>query len=408
MFLISDILNVVCKFRTTTRASFPPTEKNCWCFLKKKKDGRKTHTHKSPSFLKHTTNNLKMPFTQFLDKYSDNLAIQYAIIFALLLGVFKLTVFSLKFASLIYDIFLAPATDFSKYGAASGKWAVVTGASDGIGKEYAFQLAKKGFSIVLVSRTQSKLELIATEIESKYKVNTKIVAFDASTDDEENYLKLEKAVFDLPVTILINNVGQSHSIPVPFLKTEKKELKDIITINTTATLRITQIVAPIIVSTVENPYPKQLRGLILTMGSFGGLLPTPYLATYSGSKSFLQAWSAALAGELQADHVDVELVISYLVASAMSKIKRTSLSIPNPKQFVTSTLNGVGRRNGAQERFATSTPYWTHALMHFAIDNTVGVYSKIANKLNLQMHQSIRQRALKKAARLAAAAEKKD
>ena len=91
----------------------------------------------------------------------------------------------------------------------------------------------------------------------------------------------------------------------------------------------------------------------------------------------MQAWSAALAGELQADHVDVELVISYLVASAMSKIKRTSLSIPNPKQFVTSTLNGVGRRNGAQERFATSTPYWTHALMHFAIDNTVGVYSKL-------------------------------
>ena len=83
-----------------------------------------------------------MPFTQFLDKYSDNLAIQYAIIFALLLGVFKLTVFSLKFASLIRYI-LAPATDFSKYGAASGKWAVVTGASDGIGKEYAFQLAKR-------------------------------------------------------------------------------------------------------------------------------------------------------------------------------------------------------------------------------------------------------------------------
>ena len=88
--------------------------------------------------------------------------------------------------------------------------------------------------------------MIATEIESKYKVNTKIVAFDASTDDEENYLKLEKAVFDLPVTILINNVGQSHSIPVPFLKTEKKELKDIITINTTATLRITQIVAQLL------------------------------------------------------------------------------------------------------------------------------------------------------------------
>ncbi|EMG48821.1 hypothetical protein SBY92_004127 [Candida maltosa Xu316] len=348
-----------------------------------------------------------MSFTQFFDNYSDNLIVQYSLIFALLVGVFHLTIFLLKFGSLVYDLFIAAPVNFSKYGAGSGKWAVVTGASDGIGKEYALQLAKKGLSIVLVSRTQSKLELIAKEIETAYKVNTKIVAFDASTDDEENYLKLEKAVFDLPVTVLINNVGQSHSIPVPFLETEKKELQDIITINNIATLKITQIIAPRIVSTVNNANnQKNTRGLILTMGSFGGLLPTPYLATYSGSKAFLQSWSAALAGELAADNVDVELVISYLVTSAMSKIKRSSSTIPNPKQFVSSTLKGIGRRNGAQERYATSTPYWTHALMHFGIDSTVGVYSKFANKLNLQMHQSIRQRALKKAARLAA--EKKD
>lgn len=349
-----------------------------------------------------------MSFTQFFNTYSDNQLVQIGLIFALLIGVLNLTIFLLKFGSLIYDLFLAPAVDFSKYGAGNGKWAVVTGASDGIGKEYALQLAKKGLSIVLVSRTQSKLELIAKEIETTYKVNTKIVAFDASTDDEENYLTLEKAIFDLPITVLINNVGQSHSIPVPFLETTKKELKDIITINNTATLRITQIVAPVIVSTVERSPQKSLRGLILTMGSFGGLLPTPYLATYSGSKSFLQSWSSALAGELAGDNVDVELVISYLVTSAMSKIKRSSVTIPNPKQFVRSTLSSVGRRGGAQERYATSTPYWSHALMEFGIESTVGVYSKIANKLNLQMHQSIRHRALKKAARLAAAAAEKN
>lgn len=347
-----------------------------------------------------------MSFTQFFNTYSDNQLVQIGLIFALLVGVFHLTIFLLKFGSLAYDLFIARPVDFTKYGAGNGKWAVVTGASDGIGKEYALQLAKKGFSIVLVSRTQSKLELIATEIESSFKVNTKIVAFDASTDEEENYFALEKAVFDLPVTVLINNVGQSHSIPVPFLETTKKELKDIITINNTATLRITQIVAPAIVSTIENNQRTSLRGLILTMGSFGGLLPTPYLATYSGSKAFLQSWSAALAGELAADNIDVELVISYLVTSAMSKIKRSSAIIPNPKQFVKSTLASVGRRGGAQDRFATMTPYWSHALMQFGIDSTVGVYSRIANKLNLQMHQSIRQRALKKAARLAA--EKKD
>ena len=323
----------------------------------------------------------------------------------MLVGVFKLTVFILSVTSLLVDLFVLPATNLKTYGAKKGKWAVITGASDGIGKEYAFQLASKGFNVVLVSRTQAKLETLASEIEAKYKVETKVVAFDASTDAEDNYKSLGDAISGLPVTVLINNVGQSHSIPVPFLETENKELQDIITINVTATLKITQTVAPVIAETVSKE-KKKVRGLILTMGSFGGLLPTPYLATYSGSKSFLQAWSAALAGELQSQGVDVELVISYLVTSAMSKIRRASLSIPSPKNFVRATLNGIGRRNGAQERYATSTPYWAHALMHFGIDQTVGVYSKLANSLNLNMHKSIRARALKKAARLAA--EKKD
>ncbi|EGW34062.1 uncharacterized protein SPAPADRAFT_59486 [Spathaspora passalidarum NRRL Y-27907] len=346
-----------------------------------------------------------MSVEDLLSSLSGNRVVYYALYGALLFGVLKLTILGLSFGSMIFGLFILPPVNFKKYGAKQGKWAVVTGASDGIGKEYAFQLAKKGLNIVLVSRTQSKLELIATEIESKYKVQTKIVAFDASTDDDANYISLRNVVSELPITVLVNNVGQSHSIPVPFLETDEKELNDIITINNTATLKITQVVAPLIVSTIKKE-KKKVRGLILTMGSFGGLLPTPYLATYSGSKAFLQAWSNALAGELKPQGVDVELVISYLVTSAMSKIRRTSATIPNPKQFVAATLRGVGRRNGAQERFATNTPYWSHAIMHFAIANTVGVYSKVANSLNFSMHQAIRKRALKKAERLAA--EKKD
>lgn len=344
-----------------------------------------------------------MSICQFISSFSDCKLANGLLIGCLLVGVVKVTTLSLSFASLIFDLFLLPKTSYSKYGAKSGKWAVVTGASDGIGKEYALQLAAKGFNIVLVSRTQSKLELISTDIETKYKVQTKIVAFDASTDEDINYAKIRKAIEDIPVTVLINNVGQSHSIPVPFLETEEKELQDIITINNTVTLKITQVVATAIKQTTAGD--KKVKGLILTMGSFGGLLPTPYLATYSGSKAFLQQWSNALSGELAASNIDVELVISYLVTSAMSKIKYASATIPNPKNFVRSALNGVGRRNGAQERFGTSTPYWSHAIMHFAIHNSVGVYSKIANTLNFNMHKSIRTRALKKAARLA---KKKD
>lgn len=317
----------------------------------------------------------------------------------LAIGLFKLTTWVLSYGSLVLQAWVLPKVSLNKYGAKDNTWAVVTGASDGLGKEYAFQLAKRGFNIVLVSRTQSKLELVATEVEAKYKVSTKVVAFDASTDSPENYQLLAESLSGLPITVLINNVGQSHSIPVPFLETTAEEMSQIITLNNIVTLKITQLIAPLIKSTVADK--KGLRGLILTMGSFSGLVPTPYLAVYSGSKAFLQNWSSALAGELKSDGIDVELVISYLVASAMSKIKRTSFTIPSPKAFVASVLNSIGRRVGSQERFATMTPYPSHALMHWWIENTVGVYSKLTNRLNLDMHKDIRRRALKKAERLA-------
>ena len=314
-------------------------------------------------------------------------------------GVLKFTTFFLRLCSLLFDLFILPPISYKKYGAKKGVYCVVTGASDGIGKEYAKQMAARGFNLVLISRTLSKLETLKTEIETEHHVKVEILAIDIATDASSNYEKIKELCKDLPITVLINNVGQSHSIPVPFLETEETELRNIITINNTATLLITQIIAPIIVKSVKEN--KSSRGLILTMGSFGGLIPTPLLATYSGSKAFLQQWSNSLAGELAADKIDVELVLSYLVTSAMSKIRKTSMLIPNPKQFVKATLRNVGRRCGAQERFATITPYWSHAIYEFIIEEVFGVYSKIVNSINYSFHKSIRIRALKKAARLA-------
>jgi len=200
---------------------------------------------------------------------------------------------------------------------------------------------------------------------------------------------LAEIVSGLDVAVLVNNVGQSHDIPTPFLLTDKKEMNDIITINILGTLRVTQIVAPGMVS--------RKRGLILTMGSFGGLLPTPLLATYSGSKAFLQHWSTALNEELRTKGVEVQFVVSYLVVSAMSKIRRPSLTIPTPKVFVRSVLSKIGVGiGGGVGMAATMTPYWAHALMQWGIETTVGIGSRFALKQNRAMHESIRVRALKK------------
>jgi 17beta-estradiol 17-dehydrogenase / very-long-chain 3-oxoacyl-CoA reductase len=247
---------------------------------------------------------------------------------------------------------------------------------------------------VLISRTESKLQTLATEIETKYvgsQIKVKILAMDFARNDDGDYAKLKALVDSLDVGVLVNNVGQSHSIPVPFILTPKDEVKEIITINCVATLKVTQIVAPGMV--------QRKRGLILTMGSFGGLGPTPLLATYSGSKAFLQQWSTALGGELKGTGVDVELVLSYLVTSAMSKIRKTSMAIPNPRNFVKAVLSKVGRSGGAQTMAYTSTPFWAHAIMQWWIENTFGFGSYFVIGQNRTMHESIRKRALKKAER---------
>lgn len=213
---------------------------------------------------------------------------------------------------------------------------------------------------------------------------------DFAKDNDSDYERLAQLVAGLDVGILLNNVGQSHSIPVPFLQTPRDELQNIVTINCLGTLKATQVVAPILV--------RRKRGLILTMGSFAGWMPTPYLATYSGSKAFLQHWSSSLAAELKPQGVDVELVLSYLVTTAMSKVRRASLLIPGPKPFVKSTLGKVGL-GGIQQIAHTYTPYWSHALFLWIVENTVGSGSKFAIWYNMKMHIDIRNRALRKAAR---------
>jgi 17beta-estradiol 17-dehydrogenase / very-long-chain 3-oxoacyl-CoA reductase len=268
---------------------------------------------------------------------------------------------------------------------------VVTGASDGLGKEFATQLAAKGFNLVLVSRTQSKLDALAAELQAKYSgLETKILAMDYSKDNDADYEKLAKLLSGLDVGILINNVGQSHSIPVSFLQTAGDELQNIVTINCLGTLKTTKVVAPLLV--------QRKKGLILTMGSFAGVMPTPYLATYSGSKAFLQHGSSSVAAELKPQGVDVEFVISYLVTTAMSKIRRTSLLIPSPKPFVRAVFSKIGL-GGAEPFTNTYTPWWSHALFKWVVENTVGATSGFTIKKNLDMHVDIRNRALRKAAR---------
>ncbi|KAL8735203.1 MAG: hypothetical protein Q9166_001079 [cf. Caloplaca sp. 2 TL-2023] len=294
---------------------------------------------------------------------------------------------------LLLSLFVLPGKSLRTFGSPSS-YAIITGASDGLGKEFALQLSRTPFNLLLISRTSSKLDTLASSIRSSNpNILVKTLAFDFSTVNDasssSSLQPLKTVIEELEdIAILINNVGKSHDIPVPFIQTDEKEIRDIININCLSTLLTTSLVAPLMV--------RQKRGLILTMGSFGGLLPTPLLATYSGSKAFLQQWSTALGSELQPCGVAVELVQSYLVTSAMSKIRRSSLMVPSAKGFVRSVLGSVGRTRGAQGWGWTSTPYWTHAVMQWGLGGLAGMNDRWVVGVNKGMHEGIRRRALRK------------
>jgi len=246
--------------------------------------------------------------------------------------------------------------------------------------------------MILVSRTQAKLMALVSQIKSDFpNLSVETLSIDFSKASDEDYSRLAKVIEGKQISILINNVGQSHSIPVPFTETPSDEMANIININCLATLRVTQVVLPAMI-------PNK-RGLILTMGSFGGLTPTPLLATYSGSKAFLQQWSNALASELEPKGITVHFVHSYLVTSAMSKIRRSNWQVPSEKAFVKSVLAKIGRRGGSIGYAYSGSPFWSHALLATVITGVLGPMNKILLSINRKMHVDIRRRALKKAER---------
>ncbi|KAG6837808.1 hypothetical protein H0H93_016176 [Arthromyces matolae] len=219
-------------------------------------------------------------------------------------------------------------------------------------------------------------------------VSTEYHSIDFSKGDDAAYQALFDVLSDRDVGVLVNNVGKSHSMPVYFSETPKDEMTDIVAINVNATLRVTHSILPGMI--------RRKRGLILNIGSFAGAIPSPMLATYSGTKAFLATFTSALAEEVRAHNITVEHVNTYFVVSKLSKIRKSSALIPEPAPFVRSVLSKIGLACGAaySGRPGTSTPYWSHALLDFSM-TVIGLPNLFISYTH-NLHKSIRKRALKK------------
>ncbi|KAM6495251.1 hypothetical protein JOM56_009874 [Amanita muscaria] len=226
----------------------------------------------------------------------------------LVIGALRISLSTFRLASVLLQTFVLPGNDLKEFGARQGAWAVITGASDGIGKEFSLQLAKAGFNIFLVARNKTTLESVASEIRNKYlTVSTRAHTIDFSLDDDAAYSALASALQSIDIGVLVNNVGTGQSIPACFFDVPLEVIKSMVSVNVNGTLRATYIVLP--------GMTQRKRGLILNIGSFAGAVPTPLGATYAGTKAFMATFSTALAEEVKQHNVVVEHVNTYFVVS---------------------------------------------------------------------------------------------
>eukprot|EP01134_Creolimax_fragrantissima_P007103 CFRG7103T1 len=249
--------------------------------------------------------------------------------------------------NIVYVFFIRQGKDLTKY----GKWAVVTGATDGIGKAYAFELASKGLNVVLVSRTQSKLESVAKEIESKHNVDTKIVVADMSQVDD-SCVSLASAIDGLDVAVLINNVGISYDYPNYFHELSDERVDLLLKLNVVSLTQITRVVLPGMVA--------RRNGAIVNISSASGSIVTPLLTAYSASKAYVDFFSRGLALEYESLGIHVQSVIPFYVTSKLSKISKPTLFAPTPENFAKSGVRCIGYEK-------RTTGYWSHTLQRTAL-----------------------------------------
>jgi len=170
-----------------------------------------------------------------------------------------------------------------------GEWAVVTGATDGIGKAYAFKLAKEGLNVLLISRTKSKLDDVAREITDKHGVECSVLAIDFSDFNDDCQDKIAKACKNLDVGVLINNVGVSYPFPKYFTELTRDEVFGLMEMNISSTTYMTHTILP---SMMEKK-----RGAIVNIASAAGTQNMPLLAQYSAAKAYVCYLSRGLAVE---------------------------------------------------------------------------------------------------------------
>ena len=171
--------------------------------------------------------------------------------------------------------------------------AIVTGASRGLGEQFARQLARRGLDLILIARSVDELEKLAAELRAASNVNVQVMP--ADLNDADDVKAIVEGAFARPVDLLINNAGLGHVAEVADETDEQVER--MVNVNVTALVRLTRAaMADMVV---------RGRGAILNIASTAAFQPVPKMAVYAATKAFLLSFGQAADSECRSRGVQV-------------------------------------------------------------------------------------------------------
>jgi len=174
-------------------------------------------------------------------------------------------------------------------------WAIITGASSGIGKALAFEFARGGFNVLLVARNGEALAEVAAECSGKYRVEAEVVPADLSRLESIDSLIAALASRPHQYEVLVNNAG--FGIHGDFASTDIDQNIQLLNVQLTAALKLTKAVLPAMLS--------RRSGKILNVASVYSFSPVPFQSVYGACKAFLLSFSSSLENELKGTGVSV-------------------------------------------------------------------------------------------------------
>jgi len=241
----------------------------------------------------------------------------------------------------------------SRYG--KGSWVVITGANEGIGKSYAFELARQGFNIVLVGRNEEKLKKAEQELHNTHpRVQTRIVVADFSKCYEEGWAeKIFEQVQHLDVSILINNAGQY--VADYFYRIPIESIRNVILTNTLAHALVTRVFLPKLDSRLG-------KSAIINTASLAAASPKPFEQIYAATKAFHDYLSRGIAFEHP--NIDILSMKPGPVQTALCNFAPPCHNRTSADDFVFTALSYVGRTKHTYG-------HWKHKLDHFVMDTLV-------------------------------------